>query len=422
MREDRTGIILGAKPAGRGGVVHAGTSDTEAPGQGTGDDEIYPPAHVLVVDDDPATLLALDGLLSSLGHQIVTATSGEEAVRIASETEFALIVVDVRMKGLDGFETAARLRRIETARATPLVFLTGYEAEPRMIHRGYSVGAIDYVAKPIDPELLRLKVRSLVLLHQRGEALKRKAVQAAAAEVRVAVAEAAQARAEHAKELQDKFVAILAHDLGNPLTVIELGSAKAARSESCAACRDLGPRMGRAANRMRTLVSDVADFVYGHYGEGIPVSLAPLNLGEICATVVQEFRMLRSERVIQLERGGEVNGPSDRVRIEQVLSNLLGNALKHGAGDISVSARGEGDSFVLSVRNGGPPIPPDRLRTMFEPFTKGETSDGLGLGLFIVREIMRAHRGSVELRSSETDGTIFTCRWPRFANGDGPRR
>jgi signal transduction histidine kinase len=385
----------------------------------TGDEEDYPPAHILIVDDDPATLLALEGLLSPLGHNVVTTTSGEEAVRIASELDLALIAVDVRMRGLDGFETAARLRKVEAARATPLIFMTGYAAEPRLIHRGYSVGAIDYVTKPIDPELLRLKVRSLVLLHQRGEALKRKAVEAAGAEVRVAVAEAAQERAEQAKQLQDKFVAILAHDLRNPLTVIELAAAKAGRSEACTTCRDGGARTGRAAARMRALVSDVADFVHGHYGAGIPIAPAPLDLGELCAAVVHEFRVLDPERVIQLESDGPLAGDADRVRIEQVLSNLLGNALKHGAGEIAVRARGDADGFELSVRNGGPPIPADRQRAMFEPFTKGDRSDGLGLGLFIVHEIMRAHRGSVQVRSSEGDGTIFACRWPRLARTDG---
>jgi signal transduction histidine kinase len=182
----------------------------------------------------------------------------------------------------------------------------------------------------------------------------------------------------------------------------------------CETCGTLGPRLGRAVARMNAVIGAVVDFARGGlFGTGLTVSPAPTDVGELCRTLVQDLSTLHPDRPILLEVGPSVHGRCDRGRIEQVLSNLVGNAIKHGEGAVLVGAREQEGRLALSVRNGGPAIPADRLASLFEPFQKRPDSDGLGLGLFIVREIVRAHGGTVEVRSTPEEGTTFTCGWPQ---------
>jgi CheY-like chemotaxis protein len=139
------------------------------------DEDTYPPASILIVDDTPANLTALTAVLEGLGHRIVKASSGEEALRRVMDEEFAVILIDVQMPGLDGFQTVALLREHPRARNTPTVFLSAYHQDVVAAQKGYAVGAVDYIVKPFDPDLLRAKVAALVSLYRRGAELKRRA-------------------------------------------------------------------------------------------------------------------------------------------------------------------------------------------------------------------------------------------------------
>ena len=165
------------------------------------------------------------------------------------------------------------------------------------------------------------------------------------------------------------------------------------------------------------MIRDVLDFTRGHLGGGIPVEPTRGDLAEICSRVVDETKAVHPEREIVFVVQGDVVGTWDRARLEQVVSNLVSNAVRHGQGKIVVEAVGEANEIVLRVQNGGPPIPSNDLPTIFEPFRRGpETprgSEGLGLGLYIVREIVRAHGGTVQVRSSAAEGTTFACVWAR---------
>ena len=350
-----------------------------------------PRAPILAVDDHPANLLALSAILERLGSPLTTAASGAEALELAATTEFSVILLDVMMPGLDGFETLARLRALPLAQNTPVVLLTAYELDARAIERVRGMGTVDYILKPIAPELLRGKVAALVSLHQRGQELRRQ---------------------DEALAAKDRDIAMLAHDLQNPLTAI-ITSAKTMLA------RDLDPRnrataerIDRSAVRMSEMIRSLTD--YARAGRG-PIPIAPSNveLGDLCREVIDQFQLDQANR-IDLSRVGDLTGVWDHHRLHQAISNLVGNALRYGGGTAAVQARADGDGVEIAVSNAGAPIPAELLPVIFEPFERGaHAGAGLGLGLYIVRAIARAHQGDVSVTSSADRGTTFVMRLPR---------
>jgi signal transduction histidine kinase len=383
------------------------------------DEQTYPPASILVVDDNPANLVALVAVLDRLGHRVVQAASGEAACRRVAEEEFAVILLDVQMPVMDGFQTLQRLQQLPNGRNVPVIFMTALHHDMVAAQRGYAAGAIDYIIKPFEPDLLRAKVNSLVSLFRRGAELKRRGEIIAAKEIEAARAHAEAVRAEEASRLKDRFIGILGHDLRNPLTAITNSAHLLMRSSDLPERhQNSAARVLRASQRMAQMIRDLLDFTRGQLGGGIPVEPIESNLAEICLRVVDETKAVHPQREIVLETTGELAGHWDDSRVEQMVTNLVVNAVHHGQGRILVEAVGEPGRIFLRVSNGGPPIPAEELPTIFEPFKVPRArrpSEGLGLGLYIVKEIVRAHGGSVDVRSTAEEGTIFTCAWPRPA-------
>ena len=225
------------------------------------------------------------------------------------------------------------------------------------------------------------------------------------------------------EEYRDQFLAVLGHDLRNPLGAVKMSAAFLARSEG------LDERHGKAAwriviaaERMERMVSDLLDLTRTRLGQGIPISKKTMNLGALCRRAVDELHAFHPERALLLECEGDLSGQWDEDRLAQVVSNLVGNALQHGSvsGPVTVRAASDGDRAVLTVHNLGPAIPATSLKTIFDPMVRSSTgrdyagqARSLGLGLFIVRELVAAHGGTVSVASTETAGTTFTVRLPR---------
>ncbi len=230
------------------------------------------------------------------------------------------------------------------------------------------------------------------------------------------LAEAAEAEARRIGELQERLVAMVSHDLRGPLNAMRTGLDLLPR------LGDLGERQRQAVERLRRtgrrmegLVDGLLDLARGRHGGAIPLSLAPGRVGEIAAHAISEAEAAQPQARFRLEVQGDDRGLVDAQRVEQVVANLLRNALDHGLREapIEVLVRGLPAEIVLEVRNAGQPIPPEALPAIFEPFRRGKKDGtGLGLGLFIVREVVRAHGGSVEVRSDER-GTAFAAHLPR---------
>jgi two-component system sensor histidine kinase/response regulator len=360
--------------------------------QGMGDSELSP-AKVLAVDDTPANLMALSGLLARLGCEIVLAASGAEALHIATRDEFAVILLDVMMPGMDGFETLARLRMVPATSRTPVILITAYDLGLREIERAYALGAVDYVAKPISPKVLRGKVAAFVAVYRSGQELRRRTA------------------------ARDRQISVLAHDLSNPLAAIETAAEALRRAEtgkSVESARVIAQRLERAAARMTDMIRDLLD--YARVGiDDLPIVPGPTDIGDLCRELVEEFHLADSSQQIDLicTDTEELRGQWDRARIFQALSNLVRNATTYGKGRVTIRARRKDDVVHVAVQNDGPPIAADFLTTIFEPFERGtQEGKGLGLGLYIVREIARSHGGDVSVTSSPGDGTTFTLLLP----------
>ncbi len=231
-------------------------------------------------------------------------------------------------------------------------------------------------------------------------------------------AELASAEARRIGELQERLVAIVSHDLRNPL---------AALRGNLDLCARLGPSnerqeralasMRRTTARMEALVSDLLDLARAR--QGMPIALTPhdVRLGELCNRAAAEIRDADPDADVAVTVDGDDSAALDPQRMAQLVSNLLSNGLKHGGGHVGVRVSGLGDEVVLRVENEGDPIPTDLAPHLFEPFRRGhQDSQGLGLGLFVVREIARAHGGRVAF-SSRDRRTTFEVRLPRREAG-----
>lgn len=365
------------------------TAPSSEPGMAEGD---LSPPKVLAVDDTPANLLALSALLEPLECEIVFAKSGAEALSIAASEEFAVILLDVMMPNMDGLETLARLRRLPTTRDTPVMLLTAFDLELREIERAFALGATDYVPKPLSPEVLRGKVAAVVAVHRTGQELRRRAAMLMT---------------------KDRHIAVLAHDLRNPLSTIAAAAQLIRLRDAGEKVPALAQRIERAAARMGDMIRDLLDYARAGVGD-LPIVPAPTDIGDLCREVVEEFQLADSRRQIDLTCTGELRGEWDQARIFQALSNLIGNAIRYGKDRTTIRVWQKDDCVHVEVHNNGPPIPGDLLPIIFDPFERGsQDGTGLGLGLYIVRAVAQAHGGEVSVTSSRGTGTTFELLLPR---------
>ncbi len=220
------------------------------------------------------------------------------------------------------------------------------------------------------------------------------------------------------EEARDQFIGILGHDLRNPLASIVTGTEILRMLPEPHA--HIVERVARSAHRIEVMVRDLLDFARGRLGGGIPIAPRRCDLRMICDEVVEEIKQVHLTRAIHFEGSGDLHGVWDPDRVEQVISNLVGNAVAHGADPIIVTSRAERDHVVTAVHNRGPAIADVLIPTLFEPFTRATQSsedkhdrgEGLGLGLYIANEIVRAHGGTIDVSSVEDD-TTFTFTLPR---------
>lgn len=348
--------------------------------------------RLLMVDDHPANLLALRATLEPLGEELIEARSGKEALDAVERHEFALILLDVRMADLDGFQTAQLIRRHERARETPIIFLTAIHTETHYARQGYSLGAVDYIYKPFDPDLLRDKVRSFVTLYRERRARR---------------------TAENALEMKDMILGVLGHDLRSPVTAITASADLLLRDEADEMRRAALQRINASAHRMDRMVRSLVDYARTWLGGGLPIHCVPERMGALCRRVLDEIDASHPGKPVRLQIAGDDGGEWDGDRVAQAVTNLVVNAIDHAGGDVTLDVAGGADDVTVTVSNPG--IFPERLRaTLFEPFRKGDQRGrGLGLGLFIVHEILAAHGGRVELADGGDGMTRFTMYWPR---------
>jgi len=229
-------------------------------------------------------------------------------------------------------------------------------------------------------------------------------------------------RAEEAAELRERLVAVVGHDLRQPLAAIDMYLVVLRRwSKNPEFLEDLDS-LGASSRRMSRMIEQILDFTRSRLGGGLELVFAPMNLREALVPIVDELRSAHPSATIQLQCPNLL-GAWDRDRLEQVFSNLIGNALAHGDPNkpVTVTAGAEALSAWVRVHNEGPPIPQELQSALFNPFRMGERSSrspaGLGLGLYISNEVILRHGGQIEVRSTAVDGTTFRVVLPREALG-----
>jgi len=227
--------------------------------------------------------------------------------------------------------------------------------------------------------------------------------------------------AVEAARMRNLFLGVLSHELRTPLsTIMASGESLLISARSGKVMPDAAERTLRGARRIQSLLDDLLDYVRSGLGEGMRVTAAPDDMGQICTRVVGELRANHPGRLIHVETAGDTSCVCDGQRVAQSISNLLGNALRHGARDMPVTVKVDGSSegvVTVGVHNSGSPIPEDTRETLFEPLVRGAGAVhggyNLGLGLYVVREIASAHGGSVDVQSDDQAGTVFNVRLPR---------
>jgi signal transduction histidine kinase len=382
-------------------------------------------ASILVVDDRADKLLVLGSLLEPLGQDVVLVSSGEEALKKMLEHEFAVILMDVNMPTMDGLETAALIRNRRKTAHTPIIFITAY-ADEMHTARGYSLGAVDYILTPIVPDVLRTKVKVFVDLYLMAAQIKDQAEQRIAlAEEQAArlVAEETNRRLREADERKDEFLAMLSHELRNPMSAIrnavEILKIGIADPEKARFARDV---IDRQSSQLSRLVDDLLDVSRSTRGK-IELRRDRFDLVQAVHAAIETNRSLidarkQSLRLSLPKRPITFNG--DFARSVQIVANLVHNAAKYTAdgGELEIFAEQEASLAVIRVRDSGIGIPPDHLADIFTPFVQlphgpQQSNGGLGVGLSLVKTLVELHGGTVEALSPGAGrGSEFVVRLP----------
>ncbi|HEV8631337.1 MAG TPA: response regulator [Thermoanaerobaculia bacterium] len=384
------------------------------------------PPDILVVDDDPGNLAAIEAALENLGHSLVKARSGAEALRHLLDQDFALILLDVNMPGMDGFETARVIRERPRSRHVPIIFVTAYTREDTDILRGYSLGAVDFLFKPIVPEVLRAKASVFVELQNRTAQVQRQAEMLRELERRELERRLQEERQlweskalREESDRKDEFLAVLAHELRNPLsplvTGLELIRCYGIEHEGLERVRE---SMERQVRHLIRLVDDLLDVSRISRGK-ITLRLEPLELGLVLHQAVESAQPLLGERGHQLvveSCPDQMMLYGDQVRLTQVVANLLHNAARYTepGGRIEVSCGRDGKHAVLRIADNGRGIAPHMLDRIFDMFVQErDGGGGLGLGLTLVHRLVQLHGGMVRAYSEGVGrGSEFIVRLP----------
>ncbi|PYP84288.1 MAG: hybrid sensor histidine kinase/response regulator [Blastocatellia bacterium AA13] len=342
---------------------------------------------ILLVDDRAEDLMVLESVLADLGPQLVTARSGKEALRHLLSQDFAVILLDAQMPIMDGYETARLIRERQRSRHTPIIFLTGVRTSDVNVFEGYSVGAVDYLFKPIVPEVLKFKVAVFVDLFKT-----RKEVEAANAEL-------------------ESFSYSVAHDLRAPLRGIN-AFAQILQEDCSASLDDNGKRclerVLTGATRMEELIDDMLAF--SRVARDAFVR-STIDMGALVREVVDEIK----DRPVSVRVGHLPLSEGDRAMIRQVLSNLVSNAFKFTKKKeqplVEIGSLSRGDETVYFVRDNGAGFDMTYANQLFSLFRRLHTEDeyeGTGVGLAIVQRIVKRHGGQVWAEAKVGEGaTVY---------------
>jgi signal transduction histidine kinase len=394
---------------------------------------------ILLVDDRPENLVALEAVLDGLGQELIKAQSGKEALRACLEHNFAAILLDVKMPDMDGFETAAMIRDREQSKDTPIIFLTALKSEEHLF-RGYYMGAVDYLYKPIVPEVLRSKVSVFVDLCRKNTILQRNrdALAQKNAELEKQVAERMRAESdvrrlnaelerrveERTRELSRmneelrQFAYVASHDLQEPLRTVASYAQLLARRYRGKLDKDADEfieYMVGGVTRMHTLLNDM--LAYSRVTESKDRPLAPANLNAVVQSAIMNLDLTISENHADVHVDALPTVPGDEIQLTQVFQNLISNAIKYKADEpprVSITSSEGVDEWVISISDNGIGIDPQYADRIFGIFKRlhGRELPGTGMGLAICKRIIERHNGRIWVEPNSDQGSKFCFTLP----------
>jgi signal transduction histidine kinase len=394
---------------------------------------------ILLVDDKPENLVALEAVLDGLGQELIKAQSGKEALRACLEHDFAAILLDVKMPDMDGFEAAAMIREREQSKDTPIIFLTALKSEEHLF-RGYYMGAVDYLYKPIVPEVLRSKVSVFVDLCRKNTILKKNsdALEQKNAELEKQMAERLRAEAdvrrlnselerrveERTRELSRmndelrQFAYVASHDLQEPLRTVASYAQLLARRYRGKLDKDADEfidYMVGGVTRMHSLLNDM--LAYSRVTESKDRPLAPANLNAVVQSAIMNLDLAISENHATVHVYSLPTVHGDEIQLTQVFQNLIGNAIKYRAGEppsVTVSAAEGVNEWTICVEDNGIGIHPQYADRIFGIFKRlhGRELPGTGMGLAICKRIVERHNGRIWVESEAGKGSKFCFTLP----------
>lgn len=357
-------------------------------------------------------LAAYEAALEPLGHSVTVARSGDEALAKLLEQDFALIVMDMSMPGLSGLETARLIRGRPRSRNTPLVFITGLTWTDDLVVDAYRLGALDFMTKPIAPEVLRAKMSLFLQLQHRPLELSKAATE-------IVESEPAATRGDVENVHRDELIAVLGHELRNPLAIMS-SALDVVELREGSLSREL-VLVQRQIRHLSNIVTDLVDASRLRFGT-IRIRPATVHVVAALAEAIESVQPLIETRghALEIDVDHEITVTADPERIVQALAKVLDNAARYTptGGQIKVTATRDGAFVQIVVADTGNGLEADLLQRVFDPFVQGprgleRSAGGLGLGLSLVRSLVELHGGSVKVASPGARlGTTLTLSWP----------
>ncbi|RYZ06141.1 MAG: hybrid sensor histidine kinase/response regulator [Myxococcales bacterium] len=388
------------------------------------------PIDILLVDDEPRNLDALEAILTDPGYRLIRAGGGDEALRLLLENDVAAIVLDIRMPGVSGFELAQMIKGTKRFRQIPILFLTAHMMEDQDIVAGYGAGAVDYLTKPLNPVVLRHKLAVFAELFRKTRALAElNATLEERVKERTAMLEQSEAALRVAAKQKDEFLATLAHELRNPLAPLRMGLDLLLRKSPPEDSKRTLSVMNRQLDHMVRLIDDLLDVARISGGQ-LSLKKERINVAAAIQTALDTCRPFLEQRSqkVAAELDESLVSWADPTRLAQIVGNVLHNASKFSpqGGQIHVTLASAGTGARVTVMDSGIGIPAEQLPRVFEMFTRVEGAgssgqSGLGIGLALSRRLAEMHNGTLTVHSAGPgQGSTFTLTIPAEVGSPQP--
>ncbi len=369
---------------------------------------------ILIVDDVKENLFALNALLERDDLIIHQASSGSEALELMMKHDFCLALLDIQMPEMNGFELAELMRGINQTKNIPIIFVTATANDEKYVFQGYESGAVDFLRKPLDPHAVKSKVNVFVELHQQKKELNQQLI----------VLNAIKTELEQAVQSREEFMSIAGHELRTPITSLRLQSQLRLRNlkkgNEAAFTKEKLTKMFETDDhqlaRLSRLIDDMLDISREDSGK-LSMNLESFDLCSVITESIEACSEMFQEAgiIVKTSMCEPINGSWDKHRIEQVITNLLTNGIKYGSGKpIEIKVSAENNQAVIVIQDNGIGIAELDLKRIFQRYERvhGSGVSGLGLGLYVVNQIIEAHNGIIDVKSHVGEGSKFTINLP----------